>query len=172
MSERAIKTFIIAAVTADGFIGRGSSHTVDWTGGEDKKVFVRLTKEAGVMVMGRRTLDTIGRALPGRRTIVYSRDPASVTVEGVEATAEDPKALIERLEREGAHAVAICGGATIYDLFMQAGVVDELYLTVSPLLFGQGLPLLMHEFSVPLRLLSSTPLGDGAVLLHYAVAAK
>lgn len=172
MSERAMKTFIIAAVTADGFIGRSGSHTVDWTGGEDKKVFVRLTKEAGVMVMGRRTLETIGRALPGRRTIVYSHDPASVTVEGVEATAEDPAALIERLEQEGAHAVAICGGAAIYDLFMQAGLVDELYLTISPLLFGQGLPLFTHELSVPLRLLDSTPLGDGAMLLHYVVATE
>lgn len=164
-----MKTFIIAAVTADGFIGRNSTHSADWTGSEDKKVFVRLTKEAGVMVMGSRTFATIGRALPGRRTIVYTHNPASITAEGVETTSESPADLVSRLEREGAPAVAICGGAAIYSLFMQAGVVDELYLTVSPLLFGQGLPLFDQPLDTGLALLESTPLDNGSVLLHYAI---
>lgn len=163
-----MKTFIIAAITADGFIGRDSGHTADWTGDEDKKVFVRLTKEAGTMIMGSRTFATIGRALPGRRTIVYTSKPEAIHAENIETTNEDPTVLLSRLEQEGTHAVAICGGASIYNLFMQAGVVDELYLTVSPLLFGQGLPLFTESLNSPLQLLDSTPLADGAVLLHYA----
>jgi dihydrofolate reductase len=164
-----MKTFLIAAITADGFIGRDSGHTADWTGGEDKKVFVRLTKEAGTMVMGSNTFATIGRALPGRRTIVYTSKPENITAENVETTSEDPATLLTRLEREGAHAVAICGGAAIYNLFMQASLVDELYLTISPLLFGQGLPLFTGPLNAPLELLESTPLADGSVLLHYVV---
>lgn len=163
-----MNVFIIAATTADGFIGRDSGHTADWTGSEDKKTFVRLTKEAGVVVMGSRTFATIGHALPGRRTIVYTRDPAAITTAGIEATAEAPAALLTRLEQEGAQAVAICGGSSVYDLFMHARLVDELYLTVSPLLFGQGMPLFTHSLDIPLQLLDSTPLGDGSILLHYA----
>jgi dihydrofolate reductase len=163
-----MKTFIIAAITADGYIGRDSTHTADWTGAEDKKVFVRLTKEAGVMIMGRRTFDTIGRALPGRRTIVYTHG-VSVAVEGIQTTAEAPRELLIRLEQEGTRGVAICGGTSIYDLFLRAGVVDELYLTVSPVLFGTGLSLLADSIEQPLELLDSMPLGDGSVLLHYAV---
>jgi dihydrofolate reductase len=88
----------------------------------------------------------------------------------VETTSEDPAKLLARLAQEGAHAVAICGGASIYNLFMQAGLVDEIYLTVSPLLFGRGLSLFTEPLQTPLKLLESTTLDDGAMLLHYAVA--
>nr|AIA16844.1 Dihydrofolate reductase [uncultured bacterium]AIA16927.1 Dihydrofolate reductase [uncultured bacterium] len=162
-----MKTFIIAAVTADGFIGRDSGHTADWTGGADKKEFVRLTKEAGVVVMGARTFATIGRALPGRRTIVYTTKPEEITAEGVETTNESPRQLLARLEQEGAHAVAICGGATIYDLFMREGLVDELYLTIVPIVFGQGIQLFTGELRAGLDLLEAKQLADSTILLHY-----
>ena len=164
-----MKVFIIAALTADGFIGRDSGHLSDWTGGEDKKLFVRLTKEAGTMIMGSKTLATIGRALPGRRTIVYTNHPENVPVEGVETTSEAPEALLKRLEQEGVSAVAICGGATIYDLFLHCGVVDEAYLTYIPHLFGTGIPLSVHPMDVKMELLESTPLSDGCVLCHYRI---
>jgi dihydrofolate reductase len=164
-----MKVCIIAALTADGFIGRDAGHLADWTSPEDKKLFVRLTKEAGVMVMGSRTFATIGRALPGRRTVVYSSQPQNITVGGVEVTQEAPTRLVARLEKEGANGLAVCGGASIYAQFMQAGVVDELYLTIEPLLFGTGVPLFGETLDVPLRLLSTEQLNDNAILLHYAV---
>ena len=111
-----MNVFIIAAITVDGFIGRDANHLADWTSPEDKKLFVKLTKQAGIIVMGSRTFATIGRALPGRRTIVYTSHPESITAEGVEATSEAPADLLARLEREGATGVAICGGASIYRL--------------------------------------------------------
>jgi dihydrofolate reductase len=164
-----MKVFLIAAVTADGFIGRAAYHTTDWTSPEDKKLFVRLTKEAGVMVFGSRTFETLGRALPGRRTIVYTSHPEKITAEGVEATNEVPADLVKRLADEGANGLAICGGSSIYTLFMEAGVVDELYITVEPLLFGQGLALFSDKLETDLRLLDVSKLNDNAVLLHYAV---
>src|SRR5687768_2264949 len=133
-----MRTFIIAALTADGFIGRDSGHLADWTGKEDKKIFGELTKEAGVIVMGSRTHATIGRALPERRNIVYTSQPEKITAKGVETTNEAPAELVRRLADEGSKALAVCGGATVYDMFMRAGVVDELYLTYVPVLFGKG----------------------------------
>ena len=158
-----MKVFIIAAVTADGFIGRDSGHSADWTGSEDKKVFVRLTKEAGTMIMGSRTFDTIGRALPGRRNIIYtSRPEAYADIEGVETTNESPAELIARLESEGAESIAICGGTSIYDLFMQSGRVTEIYLTVIPTVFGTGVRLFASSLASQLELLENTPLDGGA----------
>lgn len=164
-----MKVFLIAAVTADGYIGRDEKHTADWTSPEDKKLFVRLTKEAGVMVMGSRTFATIGRALPGRRTIVYTTHPENITQDGVEATTETPNDLVSRLASQGTNGVAVCGGASIYTLFMQAGVVDELYLTVEPKLFGAGVGLFSGKIEYDLTLLSADKLNEHAVLFHYAV---
>lgn len=164
-----MKTFIIAALTADGFIGRTSGHTADWTGEEDKKVFVRLTKEAGTIVMGSRTFATIGRALPGRRNIVLTSRPEKITTEGIEPTSETPLELVKRLEAEGVEALAVCGGAAIYDAFMSSGLVNELYLTYVPTIFGRGVALFNSELDVKLKLKEETALADGAVLFHYEV---
>lgn len=165
-----MKTVLVAAITADGFIGRTSDHLADWTGKADKKLFVAVTKQAGAMVMGSKTFATIGRALPGRRTIIYTSHPERITAEGVETTSETPRELVARLGREGAPGLAIAGGASVYRQFMEAGVVDELYLTVAPLVFGSGVPLFSGELDIKLELLESTKLDENTVLLHYKVA--
>jgi dihydrofolate reductase len=163
-----MKVFIIAAVSANGFIGRHTDDlSTDWTSKEDRKLFVELTKQAGAMVMGSTTYHTIGRPLPGRRNIVYSRTP--IDQEGVETTTETPAEVISRLESEGHEQLAVCGGASIYDMYLQAGVVDELYLTIEPVLFAQGIPLLKGGSDKTLRMLDHKKLNDNAILVHYEV---
>ncbi len=164
-----MRIYAVAALTVDGFIGRFSGHFADWTGEEDKKVFVRLTKEAGVMVMGSKTFATIGRALPERRNIVMTSQPEEIKVEGVEATSETPEALVQRLSEEGVENLAVIGGAGIYTAFMQAGLMDELYVTYVPVVFGSGLTMFKGELDAKLELREQETLGDGSVLVHYII---
>lgn len=164
-----MNVILIAAITADGFIGRTSGHAADWTSNEDKKLFVKVTKEAGCMVMGSRTFETIGRALPGRRNIVLTSRPQDYDAEGVEFTSESAKDLVERLSSEGAKSLAVCGGAHVYHQFMKAGLVTELYLTVEPVLFGAGVKLFSDELDVVMKLVSSEKLNDDVILLRYSV---
>jgi len=130
-----MKVFMIAAVSADGFIAEHDEHIADWTSPEDKRFFVARTREAGVVVMGGKTFRTIGRAMPGRRNVVYTSKPESINVPDVETTDKPARELIDQLEQEGVHEVAICGGTAIYTLFMKSGLIDEIYLTVEPLTF-------------------------------------
>jgi dihydrofolate reductase len=164
-----MNVILIAAITADGFIGRNSGHAADWTSNEDKKLFVKLTKEAGNMVMGSRTFETIGRALPGRRNIVLTSRPQDYAIDDVEFTDETVTELVKRLENEGVTSLAVCGGAHVYHQFMQAGLVNELYLTVEPVLFGAGVKLFSDELDVPMQLVSSEKLNDNVILLRYRV---
>ncbi len=161
-----MKAFIIAALTADGFIAENSSHAATWTSKADKEFFRKRTKEAGVMVMGSKTFETIGKALPGRKTVVYT---SSKSYEGVETTKESPAELLARLEKEGFSEAAICGGSSIYTLFMKSGLVSKLYVTVEPVTFGTGMGLFNEKMNTTLSLVSSTPLEGGAVLLEYDV---
>lgn len=171
-----MKVFIIAAVSADGFIARSADDfSMDWTSPEDVKLFVKLTKEAGVMVMGSRTFDTLvkaGRRLPGRKIVVYTSRPDEFRhdrPDPTEATDEPPKALLKRLQAEGYESVAICGGSRVYDLFMQSGLVTDLYLTYEPVLFGAGVPLFASPMSHKLRLASQQKLGENTLAIHYEV---
>ena len=163
-----MKVFMIAALTADGFIGRDATHLATiWTSKEDKQFFTDKTKESGVIVMGANTYRTIGRALPGRRNIVYS--PKPIDQEGIEVTEEAPDRLLNRLEKEGCQSVAICGGQTIYDMFLKAKLVDELYLTVEPLFFGEGVSLVKSSMTAQLELLDFEKLSQDTLMLHYKV---
>ena len=160
-----MKTFLIAAITADGFIGKDSAHLADWTSKEDKQFFVKKTKEAGVVIMGRNTYNTIGRPLADRHNIIYSEED----IVGVETTRKIPQELLQDLKSRGYKEVAICGGAQIYTMFMEAKLVDTLYLTVEPILFGSGIKLFNKELDVKLQLKSMEKLNNIAVLLKYNV---
>ena len=167
-----MKVYIIAAVSADGLMGTDvSQRSLDWRSPEDAKFFIEMTKAAGVMVLGSATYKTFSmkRAPPGRRLIVYTHDPSSISGENVETTQDDPRTLVERLDNEGYPALAVCGGAMINSLFLNAGLVDELYLTVEPVLFGAGIPLFKEASVRRLLLLDSMNLNQHTLLLHYSV---
>lgn len=162
-----IKAFIIAAISADGFIAKDSSHAAFWTSKEDKQRFVELTKRAGVVVMGSSTFRTLPRPLKERTNIVYTRKQE--TIEGAETTQDAPAVIMEKLEQRGFKEVAICGGSQIYTLFIKAGVVDTLYLTMEPILFGKGISLFIEDMSKHLTLVSASMTEGGSVLMEYKV---
>ena len=112
---------IIAAVADNGVIGRDGG--LPWHLPADLKHFKKLTT-GHHMVMGRRTWDSIGcRPLPGRPTIVVSRDPAFVA-EGARVA----RSVDQALElAAGADEVFIAGGQAIYREALP--VADRVYLT-------------------------------------------
>ncbi len=158
--------FIIAAISADGFIARDAHHPAFWTSREDKKRFVELTKRAGVVVMGSTTYKTLPRPLAERVNIVYTR---SKQFEGAETTQEDPNALIERLSAAGYKEVAICGGAEIYNLFLKAKAIRKIYLTIEPIIFGKGITLFKDDVNYRLELVNLSKTETGTVMLEYNV---
>ncbi len=163
-----MKAFLIAAITADGFIAKNSAHMPSWTSKEDKKFFVERTKQAGVVIMGSKTFEAMGRPLKDRLNIVYSRD-ASKKFEGAEVTNKPPAELLKDLEARGYTEAAICGGSHIYTMFLKAGLLDTLYITIEPLLFGSGVTILSEPVEANLKLVSSKQLTDQVVLLEYNV---
>lgn len=166
-----MRVVLIAAISADGKIAQTPDQSsMDWTSKEDTKFFIDKTKELGVVVMGRKTFATFNKPLKGRRLIVITRNPATETVmEGVEYTAEDPQTLVARLESEGVTQLALAGGSSIYSQYLAAGLVSELFLTVEPVLFGNGVPLANGFERYDLKLLEISKINEQAVLLHYSL---
>jgi dihydrofolate reductase len=111
---------LVAAVATSGVIGRGQ--TLPWHLPEDLRRFKALTMGKAIL-MGRRTLESIGRALPGRRNLVLSHS-AAVSVPGVEAVAS----LAEALARCASEAeLFVIGGAEVYRLTLP--LATDIYLT-------------------------------------------
>ena len=166
-----MKVLLIAAVSADGKIAESEDQlSLDWTSKEDLRFFIDKTKEAGVVIMGRKTFDTIGKPLKERQLIVMTRSPESQKeMEGVEYTSESPKEILDRLSALGIKSVVIAGGSSIYSMFLKEELVTDVYLTVEPYLFGGGVPLASGFERIQMKLEDVSQLGENGVLLHYQI---
>lgn len=107
---------LVAAVAENGVIGCGDD--LPWHISGDLKRFRAITWGKPIL-MGRRTFHSIGRLLPGRTSIVITRDPAFSPPDGV-IVAGSLEAAIEagsrEAERLGVDEMAVVGGAQIYAL--------------------------------------------------------
>ena len=98
---------LIAAVARNGVIGLDGA--MPWHL-PDELAHFKATTMGHALIMGRRTFESIGRALPGRRTIVVTRDPA-----WQHADVETARSFPEAVSLAGpADEVFVAGGAQIY----------------------------------------------------------
>ena len=165
-----MKVILLMAVTADGMIARNSMELIDWTGKADKKYFIHITRDAGAMIMGSKTFDTIGKVLPGRKNIVLTRDKTR-TNQGKDLifTNQTPKEIINELQAQGFGSVALIGGSVVNTLFMKENLIDEVHITIVPRLFGKGLSLFNEILDTQLELIDIQKIDQGHVLLKYRV---
>ena len=120
-SARKPRLSLIAAVAANGVIG--SDNALPWRLPEDLKRFKALTLGHPV-IMGRKTYESIGRPLPGRRNIVVTRNAAYQT-DGCEVVASLAAALAAC--QGGSDEIFVIGGAQIYAEALP--LAQRLYLT-------------------------------------------
>lgn len=113
---------LVVARAANGVIGRDGG--LPWRISADLKRFKKLTLGT-VMVMGRRTFDSLPGILPGRRHIVLTRDK-----DWSAPGAEVAHSVDEALAMAGDEPVSVIGGAEIFELFMPCA--DRLELTEVP----------------------------------------
>lgn len=114
-----MRVTLIAAVASNGVIGADGD--IPWRIPEDWRRFKSLTL-GHTLVMGRKTYDSIGRPLPGRTTIVITRQP-SWRADGITVV----HTLEEALQAAPEGEVFIAGGGDIYRLALP--LADRMSLT-------------------------------------------
>ena len=115
---------IVAAMSENRVIGRSAE--IPWRLPAEQRAVRELTM-GHCLIMGRKTWQAIGRALPGRTSIVLTRDPGfAVDLERV-FVANDFDAAVSIAREQGDDEVFVFGGEAIYALALSSA--DRLYLT-------------------------------------------
>jgi dihydrofolate reductase len=117
-----MRVAMIAALSRNRVIGRDNA--LPWHLPEDLKYFKRVTM-GKPLLMGRKTYESIGRALPGRTNIVLTRQP-EFAAPGIVVVA-DPQQALELARAEGAEELMVIGGEEIYRVMLPR--CSRLYLT-------------------------------------------
>ena len=112
----------IAAMSLNRVIGAGTR--IPWHLPEDFKWFKQMTT-GHVIVMGRKTFESIGKPLPNRTTIVLTRTAQSIA--GAQVMADLSQLVAGAPTFEG-QQIFICGGAQIYQQALR--LCSDLYLTL------------------------------------------
>jgi dihydrofolate reductase len=173
-----MKVTLMAVQSLDGFITRPGVPGAGFASAADRAHFRAALAVFDCAVLGRVTYEsarTDGTPPPatGRRRVVFTRSPDRYLEQAVrdslEFTADPPGDVLARLQAAGRRSCALLGGSQVHQLFLGAGLVDEIWLTVEARLFAGGTPLVAAPADVRLALQSHEGIGDDALLLKYVV---
>lgn len=112
---------MVAAQSENQVIGRGLE--IPWKVKGEQALFKKITIN-GTLIMGRKTFQSIGRPLPGRTTIVVSRDP-DLAITGCETSTSLELAIARAAEIN--KPIFIAGGGELYRQALD--IADEIHLT-------------------------------------------
>lgn len=149
-----------------------------WSSREDLEYFRKLKSEHPVIIMGRKTYDTVKHEiqLSGKTLrIVMTKEPDAFLDKRspgqLEFTDESPHALIQRLSQQGHQSALLVGGSNLNNEFLKDKLITDCYITIEPRFFGKGKSIFTtKEIDIPLELTEMTKLNtQGTLLLHYTV---
>ncbi len=158
------------AASVDGRISLTSKTLPNWTSKEDWGFFQKSLSGVDAVVVGRNTYEAAVTHLRKRITYVLSNRPTTLRRRGTVTFVNPQRVDIAGLLRNYRN-VAVLGGGAVYRTMLEAGLLDEIYVTLEPLIFGRGKEMFVGGTrTIRLRLRSMRRLNRlGTVLLHYRV---
>ncbi len=168
--NESMRCIAIAAVTIDGKIALDAHSGSSWTSLEDKEFLHQILDTSDVVVVGNNTYKAAIEPLSKRNCIVFTGSVSTNERKSDNLTYCNPASadclpLMQQYE-----TVAVLGGAKTYTYFLDNDLLDEIYLTIEPIIFGHGLNMFESEQNIDshFRLESTKQLNEkGSVLLHY-----
>ena len=177
------KVTVYIATSLDGYIARKDGN-LDWLDTATENApesedfgYKSLMQTVDTLVLGRMTYEKVlsfGEWPYGDLpVIVLSSKPIAFPdhfPKTIRHSSEHPRELCERLSQEGVQHIYIDGGKTIQH-FLNAGLVDEITLSIMPVILGEGIPLFGPvESDIQLHCLEATTHECGVVQIRYSVS--
>lgn len=171
------KVILYIAMSLDGYLAdeTGGVAWLEGDGSDERHPgsYEAFTERVDTVLMGYRTYAQIVAELSpqawpyaGKTTYVLTHRKKAPT-DGIIFTEQDPAELVAGLRRQPGKDIWLCGGADVVRQLLALNLVDEFFITVIPVLLGQGIRLFSpQERQLPLRLLETVSY-NGMVELRY-----
>ncbi len=138
---------MIAVVSKDGFLTRGDDpHPSSWASEEDRFHYLNMLRSHTLYLMGSRTYEFSKKSLPAsaKKIVMSHKANEMPQTSNVHFSAAAFGDILKQYE--GSHdTLLVLGGASIYHQMIDQGLINEIHLTVEPLLLHSGTRLFEHE---------------------------
>lgn len=161
--------FIVSSI--DGRISKDRRGVVDWASDEDWNFLQSSLAKMDAVIVGSNTYKVSKERLEKRNTIVLTSKVKKVRSVGSITFCNPQHVDIGSfITEKGYTKVAILGGPKVYDFFLESELLDELFVTIEPVIFTAGIPMVTgkkfkkHNFTlVAVKKLNK----KGSLLLKY-----
>ena len=145
-----MQVVLFAVQSVDGYITQRQTAGDTFASAADRAHFREAIRACDACVLGGTTYDLSKarmrpEAFPTLRRVVWTRNPESRAAESLsgvlEFTNESPLGAAPLSQADGRQRCALLGGGQVNAAWLEAGLVDEIWLTVESALFGEGTPL-------------------------------
>jgi dihydrofolate reductase len=175
-----MKVVLVLVSSIDGKVTKwGDPDVKKWSSVEDKEHFRNVWRESKLIVVGSNSFKAEHLSpSPKRLILVLTHKPdiyVNLQKEGqLEFTDESPRQLTDRLRMKGYEQMTLLGGPSVAASFLRENLVDELWLTIEPVIFGKGEKLFSEDkFDIKLKLISMDKVNEqGTLLIKYSIQRK
>lgn len=177
--QKLMKVILVMVMSVDGKTTRWHNPDIyNWTSSEDQAYFFSLIKKNKVIIMGRKTFmaaKSIIKPSPKNLRIVLTTTPQKYknlsVPKQLEFSSDSPQKIIKKLNILGITQVLLVGGEHVNNVFFKEKLINEVWLTIEPKIFGVGNGLVSSKkLDIKLQLQKVSKLNNkGTLLLKYQV---
>lgn len=169
------KLILFIATSLDGYIA-GENDAIDWLFTDQDYGFSPFYNHIDTLLIGRKTYEVLctfeGYPYPDKQNYIFTqkKDLPNPQPEFIHFIQEPVADFTAKLKQQAGNAIWLVGGGGLLYSLLQNQLVDEIIVSVHPILLGKGV-LLYHRLDAPihLRLLNIEHFNTGLVQFHYAV---
>lgn len=171
-----MKAIMYPAITLDGFISDLNGECYSWVSDEDEEQYTQAIARTGCVLLGRKTYEQYPGDFPpksGAMAFVWTTHTDQQDQDRVKFVRGTPEEVLRQIAAHGFTEVIVSGGGEINGSLAEAGLIDEIIVSIYNVTIGEGIPLFgSHKPKLKLELLSTTNEIDGIVKNHYKVNRK
>ncbi|MDH5511380.1 MAG: dihydrofolate reductase family protein [Nitrospinota bacterium] len=143
---RLVSLFI--ATSLDGFIA-SQDGGVDWLFHDQDYGYSEFYTSVDTVLLGRKTFDQslslAENPFNGKRAFVFTRSRRASRTPETDFIRDDPVEFTRALKTQPGGKIWLVGGAQVNGLLMKAGLIDEIIISIHPVVIGRGIPLFDQE---------------------------